>query len=80
MPRILAIRFRNAVGAFEKLGCRIARESDHILNSGLHNKGVDQELRRKLTGHKSDSMNDRYTQTELNTLREAVGKLPELKA
>jgi integrase len=47
-------------------------------NSALHNKGVDQELRRKLTGHKSDSMNDRYTQTELQTLRDAVVKLPTL--
>jgi hypothetical protein len=45
----------------------------------LHNKGVDQELRRKLTGHKSDAMNDRYTRTEMQTLRDAVNKLPALK-
>jgi integrase len=62
---------------------QLSRLSFHALrasfNSGLHNKGVDQELRRKLTGHKSDAMNDRYTQTELQTLRDAVNKLPVLK-
>jgi len=49
-------------------------------NSGLHNKGVSQELRKKLTGHKSDSVNDRYTRTEMTTLRAAVEKLPKLPA
>ncbi len=62
---------------------KLARLSFHALratfNSGLHNKGVDQELRRKLTGHKSDAMNDRYTQTEIQTMRDAVNKLPALK-
>jgi integrase len=48
-------------------------------NSALANKGVDQELRRKLTGHKSDAVNDRYTQHERETLRTAVEKLPALK-
>ena len=62
---------------------KLSRLSFHALrasfNSTLHNKGVDQEIRRKLTGHKSDSMNDRYTRTELQTLADAVNKLPELK-
>lgn len=62
---------------------QLSRLSFHALrasfNSGLHNKGVDQELRRKLTGHKSDAMNDRYTQTEIKTMRHAVNKLPALK-
>jgi site-specific recombinase XerD len=62
---------------------QLSRLSFHALrasfNSGLHNKGVDQELRRKLTGHKSDAMNDRYTQTEIQTMRDAVNKLPALK-
>ena len=61
----------------------LRRLSFHALrtsfNSTLHNKGVAQELRRKLTGHKSDSMNDKYTRTELQTLRKAVNKLPALK-
>ena len=60
----------------------LSRLSFHALrasfNSGLHNKGVDQELRRKLTGHKSDIVNDRYTRTEMKTLRKAVNKLPTL--
>jgi integrase len=62
----------------------LSRLSFHALrasfNSTLHNRGVDQELRRKLTGHKSDAVNDRYTQTQLATLRDAVAKLPTLKA
>jgi integrase/recombinase XerD len=62
----------------------LARLSFHALrtsfNSALFNKGVDQELRRKLTGHKSDAMNDKYTRTEMQTLRDAVNKLPALKA
>lgn len=48
-------------------------------NSELHNKGVDQEQRKKLTGHKSNSVNDRYTRTELKTLRKSVNKLPNLR-
>jgi integrase len=62
---------------------QLSRLSFHALrasfNSGLHNKGVDQEMRRKLTGHKSDSMNDRYTVTEFQPMRDAVNKLPPLK-
>lgn len=61
---------------------QLSRLSFHALrasfNSTLHNKGVDQELRRKLTGHKSDAMNDRYTQTEIQTMRDAINKLPVL--
>ncbi len=47
-------------------------------NSALHNKGVSQEVRKKLTGHKSNAVNDRYTKSDLRTLRDAVTKLPKL--
>ena len=47
-------------------------------NSALHNKGVSQEIRKKLTGHKSNAVNDRYTKSELHTLRDAVIMLPKL--
>ena len=84
--QFLAIMRRAGIGndAVDTGGQRqLSRLSFHALrasfNSGLHNKGVDQELRRKLTGHKSDAMNDRYTQTEIKTMREAVNKLPSLK-
>ena len=84
--QFLAIMRRAGIGndAVDTGGQRqLSRLSFHALrasfNSGLHNKGVDQELRRKLTGHKSDAMNDRYTQTEIKTMREAVNKLPTLK-
>lgn len=62
---------------------KLSRLSFHALrvtyNSTMHNAGVTQELRKKLTGHKSDSVNDRYTRTELETLRAAVNTLPALK-
>jgi integrase len=45
-------------------------------NSALHNRGVDQEIRKKLTGHKSTQVNDRYTVTQMGTMRKAVNKLP----
>ena len=84
--QFLAVMRRAGIGndAVDTGGQRqLSRLSFHALrasfNSGLHNKGVDQELRRKLTGHKSDAMNDRYTQTEIQTMRDAVNKLPALK-
>jgi integrase len=61
----------------------LSRLSFHSLrvsfNSELHNRSVSQETRKKLTGHKSDAVNDRYTRTEMKTLRNAVTKLPKLK-
>jgi integrase len=63
---------------------KLSRLSFHALrvtyNSTMHNAGVTQEVRKKLTGHKSDAVNDRYTRTELDTLRAAVNTLPSLKA
>ncbi len=62
---------------------KLARLSFHSLrvsfNSELHSKGVDRELRKKLTGHKSDAVNDRYTITEMKTLRKSVNKLPKMR-
>lgn len=50
----------------------------HSYNSALANAGVSQELRQKLTGHKSAAMNDRYTHHEIETLRSAVAKVPQI--
>jgi len=84
--QFLAVMRKAGIGnnAVETGGQRkLSRLSFHALrasfNSTLHNKGVDQELRRKLTGHKSNSVNDRYTQTQMEPLREAMNKLPSLK-
>jgi integrase len=59
---------------------RLAQRSFHSLrvtfNSVLHNQDVSQEIRKKLTGHKSDAVNDRYTKSELGMLSSAVKKLP----
>ncbi len=83
--QFLAIMRRAGIGndAVKAGGHReLSQLSFHALrasfNSGLHNRGVTQEIRKKLTGHKSDSVNDRYTRSDFQTLRDAVNKLPAL--
>ena len=44
----------------------------------MANAGVTKETRMTLTDHKSNE-HDRYTHLELDTLREAVSKLPRFK-
>ncbi len=58
---------------FSKLSFHSLR---HTFNSELANAGVPQEVRRILTGHASDKMNDKYSHFERKTLNEAVEKLP----
>lgn len=50
----------------------------HSFTSALANAGVAPELRMKLTGHKSAAVHKGYTHLELETLRNAIGKLPSL--
>lgn len=50
----------------------------HSFNSILANKGVSQELRQKLTGHASASVNDGYTHHEIDSFRNAIAELPDL--
>lgn len=50
----------------------------HSFNSAMANAGVSQEIRQRLTGHASKGVNDRYTHTELETLRNAVSLVPAL--
>ena len=50
----------------------------HSFNSILANEDIAGEVRRKLTGHSSDEMNQNYTHLELEKLREAVDVMPEL--
>jgi integrase len=52
----------------------------HSFNSALANAGVDQELRMKLTGHKTIEVNAGYTHHELAPLKQAINKLPKLLA
>jgi integrase len=48
----------------------------HSFNSAMANVGVSQELRQILTGQASKAVNDRYTHTQLETLRKAVESVP----
>lgn len=66
----------------EAKGKRFAKLSFHSLrhsfNSSLANAGVSQELRMKLTGHQTMAMNSKYTHTDLQTLSDAMAKMPGL--
>jgi integrase len=48
----------------------------HTFNSTMANAGVSDEIRMKLTGHKSAQMNQRYTHLQLETLQNAVNAVP----
>lgn len=68
-----------ATGGQRKLATLSFHSLRKSFNSWLRNQGVSQEDRKSLTGHKSDAVNDRYTETKLATLRAAVKKLPKLE-
>jgi integrase len=65
-------------------GRQQARRSFHALRhtftSALANAGVSPELRMKLTGHASEGVHRQYTHHEMETLRDAVAKVPSLSA
>jgi len=65
-------------GGTRKISKRTFHALRHSFNSALANAGVSQELRMKLTGHKTAAINTGYTHHELETLRGAVAKLPTL--
>ena len=70
-------------GKVKMVGVRqLSRRSFHALrhsfNSAMANAGVSQEVRMKLTGHKTESMNRGYTHHELEPLRNAIKKIPSL--
>lgn len=58
---------------------KFARRSFHSLrhsyNSELANAHVPQEIRRRLIGHASDSLNNVYTHLDLSVFRSAIDKL-----
>jgi len=60
---------------FSKLSFHSLR---HSCNSALANAGVGQEIRMKLTGHKTAAVNTGYTHHELAPLRTAVNLLPSV--
>jgi integrase len=50
----------------------------HSFSSALANAGVPEELRMKLTGHKTRDAHATYTHHELEALRHAVTRLPKM--
>ena len=63
-------------------GRAVASKSFHSLRhtfvSALANSGVASEIRQKLVGHSDSGVHKKYTHHELQTLRNAVAKLPSL--
>lgn len=51
----------------------------HSFNSTLANAGVSPEVRCKLTGHSTFSMNDRYTKFNIPPLQSAIENIPMLE-
>jgi integrase len=52
----------------------------HSFNSAMANAGVSQEIRQKLTGHVSAEVNAHYTHHELEPLRAAIARIPNLRS
>jgi integrase len=50
----------------------------HTFTSALANENVSQELRMKLTGHKTEGEHRKYTHHEMDNLRAAIKKIPSL--
>lgn len=65
-------------------GQKFCKRSFHSLRhgsvSGMANAGVSPELRRQITGHKTEREHARYTHIQTGVLREAVNKMPALPA
>lgn len=50
----------------------------HTLTSALANSGVPSEIRKRLTGHRSDQSHDVYVHWQKSKLAEALAKTPDL--
>ena len=66
-------------GGNRKFNARTFHALRHSFTSALANAGVPQELRMKLTGHKSVDVHRGYTHLELKTLAGAMAKMPGLE-
>jgi integrase len=66
-------------GGIRNVSKRTFHALRHSFTSALANAGVTPELRMKLTGHKSAEIHRGYTHLEMDTLKDAIKKLPGLK-
>jgi integrase len=48
----------------------------HTVTSQLANAGIEADQRKAITGHSDDRVHERYTHYEMETLKEAVKKIP----
>lgn len=70
--------YKSATGKGRKVYSLSFHSLRHTFNSDLANANVRQEIRQKLIGHASASVNDGYTHVEMTTLRDAIAVLPPL--
>jgi len=63
-------------GGIRRVSKRTFHALRHSFTSALANAGVSPELRMKLTGHKSAEIHRGYTHMEMDTLKDAIKKLP----
>jgi integrase len=67
-------------GGIRKISKRTFHALRHSFTSALANANVAPELRMKLTGHSSEAVHRGYTHHEIETLRQAILKLPSVGA
>ena len=69
---------REATGAGRSQSSLSFHSLRHSFNAALANSGVGVELRQELTGHSSPEMNKNYTHPDIERMREAVLRLPDV--
>ena len=76
---VLSARGEEKTGKGRQFRRLVFHSLRHTFNSTLANQGVSIELRRELTGHSSNAMNQKYTHIDLAPLKAAIDKLPRLQ-
>jgi len=77
-PQKTTVRKTTRQGAGATVSAKSFHSFRHSQVSFLANAGVAQEVRQQFTGHSSDVTHQGYTHLELETLRSAVGELPDI--
>ena len=78
MGRAGVDRHRVQVSRRRKFSRKSFHSLRHSFASALANAGVSPELRMRLSGHKSETVHQRYTHVQLEPLKAAIAALPSL--
>lgn len=81
---LVAARHRNPAGGGRDVTRQTTTVSFHSLRhscvSLLKATGASQSIAKGIVGHKSDTVSDHYTSLPVESLREAIGRLPDITA